>query len=630
MKYKLIKPINQNYSPVEQILTNRGIPFNEISHYINTTDNDINPPEALGEDKLKAAAALLIKTIQSNNQALVIVDADADGFTSSAILINYLHDLFPAWIENNLTYRVHDGKQHGLNDHIEWILKVTSDPLDNRNYSLVILPDAGSNDTEECTKLKQHNITSIVLDHHLCDIQNPDAIVINNQLCDYPNKDFSGAGVVWQFCRYIDKLLHINNADNYLDLTALGLCADMMSMTSIETKHIENKGFQNLKNPFFVHLAQKNAYSMKNKINHMSVAFYIAPYINAICRSGSIEQKQLVFESMLKYKAFTILPSTKRGHALGETEQLVEQAIRVVANVKARQTKAQDNGLQLLEQMIQEQHLLDHKVLLFLLEPGQIDRNIAGLVANKLMAKYQRPVCVLTATIEQKEITSPVHVAFFNKDNFNKTPILEWEEPPFDPPYKMIIKSYQGSARGCDKVGINDFKSICADTGVCEYCTGHPGAFGLGIRQENIQTFIKSTDAALKDMPDEAIYYVDYIYHESNIKPEDILSIAEMEDLWGKDVDQALICLQNVKVSSDMVTVYQKKDNTLKITLSNGISLMKFKATDEECYKLQNQGFGYMQLNIIGKANKNEWMGNISPQIFIEQYEVIDENKYYF
>jgi hypothetical protein len=43
-----------------------------------------------------------------------------------------------------------------------------------------------------------------------------------------------------------------------------------------------------------------------------------------------------------------------------------------------------------------------------------------------------------------------------------------------------------------------------------------------------------------------------------------------------------------------MVTVYQKKDNTLKITLPNGISLMKFKATDEECYKLQNQSFGYM------------------------------------
>jgi len=99
---------------------------------------------------------------------------------------------------------------------------------------------------------------------------------------------------------------------------------------------------------------------------------------------------------MLKYKAFTILPSTKRGHALGETEQLVEQAMRVVSNVKARQTKAQDTGLAIIEKMIEEQGLLKHKVLLFLLEPGQVDKNIAGLIANKIMAKYQRPTCVLT------------------------------------------------------------------------------------------------------------------------------------------------------------------------------------------------------------------------------------------
>ena len=608
MKYKLIKKINQNYSPIEQILTNRGIPFNEILHYLNTTDDDINPPEALGEDKLKAAAALLIKTIQSNLQALVIVDADADGFTSSSIIINYLHDLFPSWVENKLTYRVHDGKQHGLNDHIEWILKVSSDPNDDRNFSLVIIPDAGSNDTEECKILSENNIKTIVLDHHICDEFNPYALIINNQLCDYPNKDFSGAGVVYQFCRYIDKLLQINNADNYLDLVALGLCADMMSMTSIETKHIENKGFQNLKNPFFVHLAQKNEYSMKGKINHMSVAFYIAPYINAICRSGTIEQKTITFQSMLKYKAFTILPSTKRGHALGETEQLVEQAMRVVTNVKARQTKTQDAGLSTVQHMIEDNNLLDHKVLLFLLEPGQVDRNIAGLIANKLMAKYQRPVCLLTKVTEYKD----------------------QDIPPWEESNEIPTISYQGSARGCDKVGVSDFKSICADTGVVQYCTGHPGAFGLGIKEQNIQAFIEKTDAALKDMPDEAIYYVDYIYHGNNIDPHDILSIANMEQLWGKDIDEPLICLENIKISSDMVTVYQKKDNTLKISLPNNISLIKFKATDEECQKLQNQGFGYLELNVIGRANKNEWMGNVTPQIFIEDYEIVDSNKYIF
>ena len=626
MKYQLIKPINQSYSIIEQILTNRGIPVNEIEHYLNTADSDINPPQALGQEKLRAAAAALIQTINVNEHAIVVVDSDADGFTSSAILINYLHDLFPAWVENNLTYILHTGKQHGLNDHIDDLIE--TEKWDSK-FGLVIIPDAGSNDTEECTRLKKEGVKTIVLDHHLCDVENPDAIVINNQLSDYPNKDFSGAGIVYQFCRYLDKLLQINNADEYLDLVALGLCADMMSMTSIETKHLINKGFHNVKNPFFYNLAQKNSYSMNNKINHTSVAFYIAPYVNAICRSGTLQQKQLVFESMLKYKAFQVLPSTKRGHALGETETLVEQVMRVTTNVKARQTKAQDAGLELLEKKIEEENLLDHKVLLFLLEPGQIDKNIAGLSANKLMAKYQRPVCVLTKTIVQQDIEAPVQIKFFKAGDSDK-PVLEWtEDPPFDPPYKMVVCSYQGSARGCEKVGIVDFKKICADTGVTQYQTGHPNAFGLGILQKDIPTFVEKTDAALKDMNDEVTYYVDYIYEGNEVSDDDILTIANMEDLWGQNVSEPLLCIEHLKISSDMVTVYQKRDNTLKISLPNGISLMKFKATDEQCQKLQNIP-GYYEMNIVGRANKNEWMGNVTAQLFIEDYQIIDSRDWFF
>lgn len=383
-------------------------------------------------------------------------------------------------------------------------------------------------------------------------------------------------------------------------------CADMMSMTSIETKHIINKGFQNLKNPFFASLAKKNEYSMKNKVNHMSVAFYIAPYVNAICRSGTIEQKALVFKSMLKYQAFKEVLSTKRGHLLGQKEQLVEQAMRVVTNVKNRQTKAQDAGLATIENMIEQKGLLNHKVLLFLLEPGQVDRNIAGLIANKIMAKYQRPVCLLTKVTE------------FNQDT-----------PPWEESNEQGIVSYQGSARGCQKVGVTDFKRICAATGVTMYQTGHPNAFGLGILEQNIPAFIQKTDAALVDMQDEAVYYVDYIYDGDCIEPIDILTIADMQDLWGKDIDEPYLCIKGICINSDMVTVYKKKDNTLKITLSNGISLMKFKATDEQCEMLQNSD-GYYTLDIIGRANKNEWMGHVSAQIFIEDYEVVDYQEGWF
>ena len=600
MRYQLIKQINENYSTIEQVLTNRGIPIEQINHYLNTTDMDINDPKKLDESKLKLAATILILTIQNNLHTLVIIDSDCDGYTSAAVLMNYLHDLFPYWVENKVSYIMHEGKQHGLSDHIKNI-------TESNQPKLILIPDAGSNDVEECKKLEEMGIKVIILDHHLCDVINPYAIVINNQLCDYPNKELSGVGVVYQFCRYLDKLLQTNYADDYLDLVALGLDADMMSLRSLETKHLIEKGFKNPKNPFFVYMMQKNAYSLKNKLTPISVAFYIAPYVNAICRSGTQEQKILIFESMLKHKAFITLPSTKRGHKLGDTEQLVEQAVRVIANVKSRQTKAQEAGLEYLEGQIENNNMLNHKVLLFLVQPGKIDKNIAGLVANKLMAKYQRPVCILTKTT-----------------NYENQDIPPWEENQ-----NKTIVSYQGSARGCDKVGVTDFKSICAATGVTLFQTGHPGAFGLGIAEEDIQIFIEKTDAALVDMNDEAVYYVDYIYKGNEVKADDLLTIAGLEDLWGKDLDEPFLCIEHLKVTADMVTVYQKKDNTLKISLPNGISLIKFKATDEECYKLQNTQ-GYYEMNIVGRANQNEWMGNISAQLFIQDYEIIDSCNYVF
>lgn len=213
MKYKLINEINPKYNAIQQILTNRKIPLDIIPHYLNTTDEDINNPILFGKDKLDAAAAQLIQTITEGKKILVVVDCDCDGYTSSAILINYLYDLFPSFVLNNLKYFLHEGKTHGLADVMDYI--------NNNDFDLIILPDSSSNDYIYHTKLKERNIKAIVLDHHEAEKISEDAIVINNQLSEYPNKDFSGAGVVWQFCKYLDTLLEKNCADEYIDLAAL-------------------------------------------------------------------------------------------------------------------------------------------------------------------------------------------------------------------------------------------------------------------------------------------------------------------------------------------------------------------------------------------------------------------------
>ena len=606
MKFQLIQ---NNFSPlnssaVEHVLTNRGIKKDIIPHYLNTTDKDINDPILFGEHRLTAAARILIKNIKENKNCLVVVDSDCDGYTSAAILINYLYDLFPAWVINHLQWFIHNGKQHGLSDCIAGLLEC--------NYSLVILPDSSSNDFEYHKELFEDATNVIVLDHHEAEKISEYAIVINNQLSDYPNKNLSGAGVTWQFCRYIDSLIGTNHAEEYIDLVALGNCADMMDTRSIETKHIINKGFkqENLKNPFIYEMANKNHFKLgSGDLTFMGVAFYIAPFVNAMVRSGTQEEKKLLFNSMLKFKAFEMIPSNKRGHKPGEMERAVDQALRTVTNVKNRQTRAQDAGLEFLENMIEKENLLEHKVLLFLLEPGQIDRNIAGLIANKFMAKYQRPCCILTKVTE--------------KINNNKTKI-----------------SYQGSARGYDKGGVDNFKDICTTAPGVIFAEGHQSAFGLGIEwgYEEVEhgaevngdlmiQFIDYTDEALKDMNSEPMYYVDYIFDEKNIDANAIIEIAEMGDIWSSSVDEPLIAVKGIKISKGMLNFY--KETTIKISLTNDIALMIFNTNREEYEKLYSED-GFIEINAVCKCNKNEWNGRVSAQLFIEDYEIVDSCAYIF
>ena len=100
--------------------------------------------------------------------------------------------------------------------------------------------------------------------------------------------------------------------------------------------------------------------------------------------------------------------------------------------------------------------------------------------------------------------------------------------------------------------------------------------------------------------------------------------------LWGKDIDEAIVAVERLRIFPEMVTVYAKKNLTLKITLPNGVTIMKFNATEEECELFQTKNTGYVEINLVGKCNANEWMGNITAQIFCEEYEVVDSNKYFF
>ena len=578
MKYKLIAKPNKNYSPMQQILVNRGIDVKDIEHYLKTSDADILNPDLL--DNMAEGVKRLVSAIKNQEKMFLIVDCDADGFTASAALVNYIYKVFPSAMEL-LSIQLHEGKEHGIEE--KWLEEIVAN-----EYKLVICPDASSNDYNQHKFLKDNGIDVLVLDHHDAEEVSENAIIINNQLSDYPNKTLSGVGVVYKFCSKIDELMKIKEADTILDLVSLGMIADMMDMRNFETKHLIQKGLTRIENPFFKALVERQAYSIGETVTPIGVAFYIAPLINATIRVGTQNEKEVMFKAMLNHCAYDMIPSTKRGEK-GKTEAVVVQAVRNATNVRNRQKKARDNGFEYVEQIIAANNLDKNKIIVVQVSED-LDKNLTGLIANQLMAKYQKPVLLVRETDEGL---------------------------------------LQGSARGYDKSELKDLKSFLLESGFMEYAEGHAAAMGVGIYKDKVNALVDYSNTVLANYDFSACYDVDYEYMSNDFKAQDIIDIGSMKSLWGKGVDEAMVVIKGIKITSNNITLMSANKNpTIKITLQNGTSLIKFGASQSEFESLKSSG--YTEIDVIGTCAINEWQGMITPQILIKDYEVVGKQDYYF
>ena len=575
MEYQLInKPISR-LQEIEQILMNRGIPLIDVYRYLHTSPVDISPPTEIAN--IKEGAALLVKHISQNSKVMLQIDSDCDGFTSFAVFMNYLNNLFPAFVQNNIVYKTHKGKSHGID--------IDEIPKDTK---LVIALDASSNEYEIHKKLREAGMDVLIIDHHEATEVSPDACVINNQLCNYPNKSLSGVGMVYKFCCYLDQLLGVDHADKYLDLVALGMIADMMDLRYFETKHLIQLGCENIRSPFIKMMMARNEYSIKGQLTPFTVGFYIAPYINAVARVGTQQETLLLAESMLEYRAYEQIPSTKRGCS-GQTESRVEQACRTANNVRNRQNKARDVSTEFVDKLIETNNLLDNKILVVQAPKANgLDTNITGLIGNQTSAKYQHPVLILNERNHDGEI---------------------W---------------WEGSARGLSDSELTNFKEFLINTGLVEYAEGHPNAFGVGIKDQNIQKFIEFTNEKLKDIDFRPIYWVDFIYKSDTLNPNTILTIGQYNYLWGQSLDKPKIAIEDINITPNNVQVM--KGPSLKFTI-NGIEYIKFKAAEEEIKLFQDNAI--VNITIVGECDINTWGGVERPQIIIVDYEVNKAIKYY-
>ena len=569
MKIKLVnEDFRDNYGI--KLLQSKGI--QDVDKYINPTKECLQNPIDL--NNIEDGAKLLKTAIEKEWNILLIIDSDNDGFTSAAIIYQYIKKL-----NNNINikYLLHSGKQHGLEDHIDYILEC-SDEID-----MIILPDSSSNDFIYHEQLKEKNIPCLILDHHITDEEiSSNAIIINNQLSkNYKNKELTGAGITWQFCRFCDNYFNVNFSKELIDLAAWGIIGDMGSLLEIENRYIIKNGLENINNYFFKVLIEKQSYSMGGEITPITVAFYIVPLINAMIRVGTMEEKERLFMAFID--GHQMVPCNKRG-AKGTFEEVAIESARECTNARTRQNKIKDETVQKLEMKIHKNGLLDNKVLFVRLEEDdQFPAVLNGLVAMQLSAKFKKPTIV----------------ARLNNEGYDR-----------------------GSMRGLNQSELVSFKDFLEQSGYFEYVSGHDNAAGASIKDKDLADFHKYANEALKDIDfGENVYEVNFIRTAAEKDISNIIfDLDQYRYLYGQNIDEPLIYISDINLTKNDIQIIGKNADTVKFE-KFGITYIKFHAKD----LINELGmYNEMRVELVGRPNVNEWMGNYTPQIMIEDLEVFD------
>jgi len=549
---------------LETILKNKGI--DNISLFLNPTETCMESELLL--NNIEKARDCLVKHIKNNSNITIVVDCDVDGFTSASAMYQYIKKINP---NINITFIIHDGKEHGLDSSTMAIIK-------NSNCKLLIIPDASSNDYKEHKILKDLGIDIIVLDHHLADKYSDNAIVVNNQMSDkVTDKAMTGVGIVYKFCKVLDTYYNVNYADDYLDLVVLGMIADSADLRNLQSRYLVNKGVDLIKNDenknkFITELIKSQAYSMNNKVTIIGIAFYIAPLINSLIRIGTQEDKIAMFKAFIN--SDEIIHTKIRGQ--GEVDISIQDYVkRLCESSRRKQKKIVDENVTQMSEQIKKFNL-DKLAILVCNASDTIDKNYTGLIANKLSSIYQRPCLLLRKT----------------KDNFS------------------------GSGRGFDKSEIKDFNKWCIETGLFSLVEGHDNAFGASLSNVNIDKLYENINK-IKYI-DELIYTVDASFNDKTLNKTVIETIYKCNDVWGTTVEEPMFAIENIIVNKSDINLMGKSENTIKFTFHN-IDFIKFNSSKNIYNDIVSIGDS-IKFTVIGRFSINEYNGTKSPQILMEDF----------
>ena len=310
---------------------------------------------------MQKAVDRINEAIENEEKILVYGDYDADGITSTVLLVETLISMGA-----NVSSYIPNRFEEGYGPNKEAFTKII-----NSGITLIITVDNGIAGVEEVDLANELGCDVIVTDHHKIQDTIPNAYAIihpEHPEGNYPFKKLAGVGVAFKLAHALLEIF----PDFLLDLVAIGTIADMVSITD-ENRIFVKQGLELINEDPRIGLKMLLELSgIDTKIDEQTVGFYIAPKLNSIGRmdSAKLGLSFLMAENPVTARALAEQIEQYNIQRKQVTEEIVKDVISKIENSDKKQKNV-------------------------IMVSGEYHEGVLGIVASNIVEKYQRPVFIM-------------------------------------------------------------------------------------------------------------------------------------------------------------------------------------------------------------------------------------------
>ena len=535
---------------IAEILARRGV---QSEQELELKLKHLLAPSLKGLD---TAVELIDQAIDQQQKIVIIGDYDADGATSTALMILVLKEMGA-----NVEYLVPDRFKYGygLTPKIAELAQQTYQP------DLLITVDNGISSHAGVETAQALGMQVIITDHHLTTKPTPnaEAVVNPNQLgCIFPSKALAGVGVAFYVLAKLASYRSqqgksTSKVTQYLDLVALGTYADVASL-DYNNRILVDAGLKRIQQYqcragilALLDIAKRDAATLKAQ----DLGFVLGPRINA---AGRMESMRIGIECLLAPDMATAYPIAQQLNQLNIERRQVEGAMK-------------QQALSALQHIQLETEHLPAALVMF---DEQWHQGVIGIVAGRLKEQFHRPSLVFAPDEDG------IHI--------------------------------KGSARSIEGIHIRDTIEQVAERypHLVSHFGGHAAAAGLTLNKAHFEEFRQIFTQYIAEMDQElfqATLWTDGILPDMAVS---LSTLDQIEQLgpWGQKFP-----LPQFEGSFKVIDYRWLKDQHLKLKLALGqqvVDAIAFNAADRFEF---NPMLGYVDL--VYTLERNVFNGITSLQL---------------